>query len=197
MKSKSELRQQIKKQLAAMGMTQPSVSQGLLRNLRNFQELWAVRTLAGFLAIGHEPDLSPLFQDWLSDGRCLLLPRYNSISRCYELAEVADLERDTLKGHYGILEPAPLLSKVILSSHLPAAWLVPGLAFSQDGSRLGRGAGYYDRLLGASTSLKIGVCRDCQLVPEIPVQLHDVQMHYIITETRIIKCQQKAEEFAL
>ena len=196
MKSKSELRRQIKKKLAALGINQPYVSEDLLTNLRNFQELWAVRTLAGFLALDHEPDLRPLFQDWLGDGRCLLLPRYDSTAGCYELAAVTDLERDTVRGHYGILEPAPQLSKVILSGHVPAAWLVPGLAFSPDGARLGRGAGYYDRLLAPSSGLKIGVCLDCQLLAEIPVQKHDVKMQHIITETRIMKCQQKAEEFA-
>ncbi len=196
MKSKSELRQQIKEKLTALGMIQPCVSSDLLQNLRNFQELWAVRTLAGFLALGHEPDLRLFFQDWLFQGRCLLLPRYDSTAGCYDLAAVTDMERDTVRGHYGILEPAPLLSKVILSGHVPAAWLVPGLAFSLDGARLGRGGGYYDRLLKPSAGLKIGICLDCQLMAELPVQPHDVSMQYIITETRIIKCQQKAEELA-
>ena len=63
MKSKSELRQQIKQKLAELGITQPHVPEGLLQNLRNFQELSAVQTLAGFLALGHEPDLRPFFQD--------------------------------------------------------------------------------------------------------------------------------------
>jgi 5-formyltetrahydrofolate cyclo-ligase len=112
------------------------------------------------------------------------------------LAAVTDLKRDTVSGHYGILEPVPQLSKVILSSQIPAAWLVPGLAFSPDGARLGRGAGYYDRLLATSSGLRIGVCLDCQLMTEIPVQEHDVKMHHIITETRIMKCQQKAEAIA-
>jgi len=196
MKSKSELRQQIKQKLAELGITQPYVSEGLLQNLRNFPELSAVRTLAAFLAIGHEPDLRPFLQDWLNDGRSLLLPRYDSTAGCYELAAVTNLERDTVRGHYGILEPAPLLSKVILSNDIPAAWLVPGLAFSLDGVRLGRGGGYYDRLLGLSSGLRVGVCLDCQLTLEIPVQEHDVRMHHIITETRIMKCQQKAEEFS-
>ncbi len=196
MKSKSELRRQIKQKLAALGMTHPQVSLGLLQNLRSFEELYAVRTLAGFLAFGHEPDLRPFFQEWLHDGRCLLLPRFDTADACYELAAVTDIERDTTRGHYGILEPAPLLSKVILSGDFPAAWLVPGLAFSSSGARLGRGAGYYDRLLEPSSGLKIGVCLECQLIAELPEQQHDVKMDFIITETRIIRCQPMAEELA-
>jgi 5,10-methenyltetrahydrofolate synthetase len=196
MKSKSELRRQIKQDLSILGITQPRVYSGLLRNLHDFTELWEVHSLAGFLALGHEPDLRLFFQRWLHDGRCLLLPRYDSTTDNYELAAVTDMKRDTTPGHYGILEPSPLLCKVIPAGDFPAAWLVPGLAFSLIGTRLGRGAGYYDRLLETVTGLRIGVCLECQLLDEIPEQPHDVKMHHIITEARIIKCQQKAEELA-
>jgi 5,10-methenyltetrahydrofolate synthetase len=196
MKSKSELRRQIRQRLSALGITQPREYPGLLQNLRDFTELWTVHSLAGFLPLGYEPDLRLFFQEWLRDGRCLLLPRYVSATDSYELAAVRDIKRDTKLGHYGILEPDPLLDKVILNADLPSAWLVPGLAFSQTGVRLGRGAGYYDRLLEASAAPKIGVCLESQLATEIPAQQHDVKMHHIITEARIIKCQQKAQELA-
>lgn len=194
MKSKVELRQQIKQKLSESGMTSPKELLPLLQNLRNLKKLWAVQTLAAYLAIGAEPDLSTFLKEWLLDKRRLLLPRYVSSAGCYELAAVSDIERDTVRGYYGILEPSPLLCKVILSADTPAAWLIPGLAFSLTGTRLGRGAGYYDRLLAPSTALKIGVCLDCQLISEIPVQKHDVKMHYIVTETRIVKCQKLAGE---
>ena len=196
MKSKSELRRQTRQKLSVLGITQPREYPGLLQNLRDFTELWAVHSLAGFLALGYEPDLRLFFQEWLRDGRCLLLPRYVSATDNYELAAVTDIKRDTKPGHYGILEPVALLDKVIPSGDFPAAWLLPGLAFSQAGVRLGRGAGYYDRLLETSTALKVGVCLESQLVSEIPAQQHDVKMHHIITEARIIKCQQKVKELA-
>jgi len=196
MKSKSELRQRSKKTLAALGITQPRVYPALLKNLRSFTELWEVQSLAGFLPLGYEPDLRVFFNRWLRDRRCLLMPRYDSAADNYELAPIADIEQDTVRGHYGILEPSPLLSKVILASDFPAAWLVPGLAFSQNGVRLGRGAGYYDRLLETANGLKVGVCLECQIMEKIPEQPHDVKMQHIITEARIIKCQQKGEELA-
>ncbi|MFA6930205.1 MAG: 5-formyltetrahydrofolate cyclo-ligase [Lentisphaeria bacterium] len=196
MKSKVELRQQIKQKLSDLGRTSPREFLPLLQNLRNLKELWAVQTLAAYLPIGAEPDLRTFLKEWLLDKRRLLLPRYDSSAGCYELAAVSDIERDTVRGYYGILEPSPLLYKVILSADTPGAWLVPGLAFSRTGTRLGRGAGYYDRLLAPSTALKIGVCLDCQLMTGIPLQKHDVKMHCIVTETRIVKCQELAGELA-
>ena len=60
--------------------------------------------------------------------------------------------------------------------------VVPGLAFTPEGSRLGRGAGFYDRFLStiSRTTLKIGVCFEFQLVSEIPQESHDVKMDAVV-----------------
>ncbi|HTD88276.1 MAG TPA: 5-formyltetrahydrofolate cyclo-ligase, partial [Candidatus Binatia bacterium] len=61
--------------------------------------------------------------------------------------------------------------------------LAPGLAFALDRSRLGRGKGYYDRLLAELKAVKIGVCFDWQIVSAIPHDTHDVLMDHIVTPT--------------
>ena len=65
--------------------------------------------------------------------------------------------------------------------------LVPGLAFSQSCQRLGRGGGYYDRLLASENlrARKIGVCFDLQTFPELPVESHDVCVDAVVTEMGI------------
>jgi len=57
------------------------------------------------------------------------------------------------------------------------------LAFTREGHRLGRGAGFYDRFLGASPPdiIKAGICFDFQVVPELPAEPHDVRMDLVIT----------------
>jgi 5-formyltetrahydrofolate cyclo-ligase len=62
--------------------------------------------------------------------------------------------------------------------------LVPGLAFSRDGHRLGRGGGFYDRLLAgrAREATKIGVCFALQLQSEIPRAEHDIIVDAVITD---------------
>jgi 5-formyltetrahydrofolate cyclo-ligase len=60
--------------------------------------------------------------------------------------------------------------------------VVPGLAFTADGSRLGRGAGFYDKFLSEipGSTVKIGVCFEFQCLSEIPQESHDVKMDAVV-----------------
>lgn len=59
--------------------------------------------------------------------------------------------------------------------------VVPAVAYDRSGNRVGRGKGYYDRLLGETKALKIGVAYDFQLVDEIDAEPHDVSVDIVIT----------------
>ena len=65
--------------------------------------------------------------------------------------------------------------------------IVPGIAYDKEMNRLGRGKGYYDKLLIQCNAYKIGVCYDFQLIDKIPNEKHDVKMDMIITPTIIIR----------
>jgi len=67
--------------------------------------------------------------------------------------------------------------------------LIPGLAFSLDGSRLGRGKGYYDSYLQKFNGLRIGIGFECQIVDKIPTERHDEFCHWIVTEKDIYHCK--------
>ena len=69
----------------------------------------------------------------------------------------------------------------------PKVLIVPGLAFTQAGERLGRGRGYYDRYLSDKDILKIGICFNEQIVEEVETCTHDVLMDYIINENTVFK----------
>jgi len=62
--------------------------------------------------------------------------------------------------------------------------LIPGIAFDLHGRRLGRGKGFYDRLLTEIRGVKCGIAFDEQIVEKIPVEPHDVRMDFILTPTR-------------
>lgn len=85
------------------------------------------------------------------------------------------------QGAYGIWEPA--------GDDVPAermdAVIVPGVAFDAQGNRLGRGKGYYDRLLCGCPAVRVGVCYDCQMVSELPAEPHDCRMHYVATASSV------------
>lgn len=65
--------------------------------------------------------------------------------------------------------------------------VVPGVAFDRRGNRVGRGKGFYDRLLHDSHAVTIGVGYGCQLVDDFEPEEHDVPLDYVITEHGIIK----------
>ena len=91
-----------------------------------------------------------------------------------------------ITGPYGISEPDPEswihtnLSEVDLA-------VVPGLAFDLKGKRLGRGKGFYDRLLGHPSfrGVKVGLAWDWQIVGEVPIESHDSLMDFVVTPTKI------------
>lgn len=66
--------------------------------------------------------------------------------------------------------------------------LVPGLAFSRDRHRLGRGGGFFDRLLGgkAAQAFKLGICFSFQVADQMPLESHDVIMDAVVTESETI-----------
>jgi len=65
--------------------------------------------------------------------------------------------------------------------------LVPGLAFDREGVRLGRGVGWYDRVLGRHPdAIRIGLAYDFQVVPALPRETWDVPMHAIVTEAQVL-----------
>ncbi len=65
--------------------------------------------------------------------------------------------------------------------------VVPAVAYDRTGNRVGRGKGYYDRLLAGCRARKVGVGYDFQFVDEIDADPHDVRVDVIITESRLVK----------
>lgn len=86
---------------------------------------------------------------------------------------------------FGIKEPHRALPRVE-PTQLDVI-VVPGVAFDHRGSRLGYGKGYYDRFLARIPhTLRIGLAFDCCVYERVPSELHDIPMHYVVTETQCI-----------
>ena len=111
-----------------------------------------------FSAVPGEPDLGEVHDRLRSTGVTVLVPESTPTA------------------------PAPDDSSVI------DVVLVPGLAFTAAGDRLGQGGGWFDRLLGdvRPDCLIVGVCFDVQVVTELPVEAHDVPVDLVVTETMTI-----------
>ncbi len=119
----------------------------------------------------------------------MLFPRFRAGDRTYEMVQVREFESDTVPGFYGIREPRPELPAAPpgLCRDRRTAWIVPGLAFDGAGGRLGRGGGFYDRLLAGVKGPKIGVAFEWQLLPAVPICRHDVRLDALVTAEQVLR----------
>lgn len=157
---------------AASGDSQAVVN-ALARWLANHS---TVRTISVFAALPDEPDLADLVMQ--NPDRCWLYPKI--AGNFLHFHAVKNPHLDLEPGACGIQEPLPCLPEIpVLRID---AFFCPGLAFDRHGGRLGRGRGFYDRMLAQARpdSLKVGVCFPRQLVPDTFPVAHDVRMDELV-----------------
>ncbi|MBN2704220.1 MAG: 5-formyltetrahydrofolate cyclo-ligase [Pontiellaceae bacterium] len=138
------------------------------------------KTIALYMAIGGEVQLDSLFSKCWDLGKRTCIPAFNAQTKLYQMAEIT-AETVFKTGKYGIKEPE---NAHCISMHEIDLILVPGVAFSTDGKRLGRGGGYYDRLLAGYQGTTVGVALDEQIVADIPCEAHDLPVDYVITPSK-------------
>ena len=147
----------------------------------------AARRLLLFVPLADEIDLSALLPASLAEGKTVGLPAFDTNSGTYVIREIRNPTGDLVPGRFHIPEPSaacPLMTVAELDY-----LVVPGLAFDARGGRLGRGEGFYDRLLARATGLLCGVGFDEQFGAAVPVESHDLTMHRILTATKSHDCR--------
>jgi 5-formyltetrahydrofolate cyclo-ligase len=95
------------------------------------------------------------------------------------------LATEIVAGKFGVREPAATCAEIAFDKF--DLMLVPGMAFDLTGNRLGRGRGFYDRLLVETSGIKCGVGYDFQLLEKIPVEPHDAKVNFIVTPDRLVR----------
>ena len=136
--------------------------------------------IAVYLASLQEIDLSPFIRKMLEHEVKVVAPRWNG--ETYELAVLKGLDEVHLRtGPMGILEP---VEAEIVSPKEAKVWLVPGLAFTRSGKRLGYGGGWYDRLLADAPkdAVKIGISHVFQVVDDLPSEPHDILLSDVVDD---------------
>lgn len=159
-----------------------ALSQAACNRLQQEPCWTAAKTILFYSARGDEIDLAGLIEEALAGGRTAALLKFEPASNAYSSFQVKDLARDCAPGKFGLAEPGPRCGSVPVNQ-LDLV-LVPGVAFDPAGHRLGRGRGYYDRLLAGVAGIKCGVAFDEQIVPTLPVEPHDIILDCIVTPTR-------------
>jgi len=182
--AKAELRQQIRTSLGKISLAVRTVeSMELCARLE--PQLQSAHTILFFAPLADELDVWPLFEKLLPSKRICALPSFDEAIQFYSARRIRSLETDIVTGKFGISEPLDNCEEIPLDRF--DLVLVPGMAFDLSGNRLGRGKGFYDRILSVASGIKCGVAYDFQLVDQIPTEPHDAKVNFIFTPNRCVK----------
>jgi len=161
-------------------------SQAITERLLALPEFSASHRVFSYVSFRSEVETLPLIAHCLSIGTAVSVPLTLPAEHRLLAYGITDLGQDLAPGYCGI--PEPLTTLPLVDPASIELVVVPGSVFDVHGGRLGYGGGYYDRFLqtAAPQALRIGLAFDLQVVAAVPLESHDQQLDYLITETRTI-----------
>lgn len=142
-----------------------------------------------FASFRSEADTKGIIQAAIDAGKTVSLPRTDPETRTISIFGLRSMG-DLVPGFKDIPEPPDSDPRDPADLDLT---LMPGAAFDPEGGRLGYGMGCYDKLLGAleNTPLLIALAYEEQIVEQVPSEGHDVRVDIIVTEKRVIYCNEQ------
>ena len=157
-------------------------SKQIRKNLSKIDEYKKAETVAAYHSIGSEVKTHEILQEILSHGKTLALPRVEEDKLIFcNVKKFEDLE----KGEFGIMEPKQYCKPVNKFDVI----IVPSVAMSKDGHRLGYGMGFYDRFLKNKNATSISLAYSKSIAKNIPHDELDVLISWIVTEDEVIRSQ--------
>jgi 5-formyltetrahydrofolate cyclo-ligase len=156
-------------------------------------------TVLGYMNFGAEFASELWVARVLADGKRLALPKVNRHTNHLDLYWVEDPENQLAAGLWGIREPVVERCERLDNPNEVEFALLPGVAFTRDGARLGYGGGFYDKLLArpdvrdwAHQPALVAAAFAMQVVERLPQEATDVKVEWIITEQETIACSAQA-----
>ena len=181
--AKADLRARMRVELGKLSSEEKAAGSRAAGLLLEQQPIWrAAQSILFYAPLPEEPDVWQLLMDALTAGKTVCLPRFVEAQNRYAACQIKDAVREVRTGQFNIREPLDSCGEISLN-RLDLV-LVPGIAFDLDGYRLGRGKGFYDRLLAVLPGPSCGVAFDQQIVSQIPAEPHDMRLNCILTPTR-------------
>ncbi len=133
-----------------------------------------------YVSFGSEASTWGLLRQALADGKALFVPRCRAKENRMDFYRIDTVDALT-PGMHGILEP-PAIPEHLFTCGKKTLCILPGLAFSSRGDRLGYGKGYYDTFLQATPVYTVGFCYAFQVLDAIPTEPHDIPVSSICTD---------------
>lgn len=176
-REKSDIRREIRRRKAAHTVAElKQLSEDVVARLRSLPAWQKAHTVLLYHSLPDEVETHELVRQAAADGKTVLLPVV-----CGDdlMLRRFDSEAGLETGAFNILEPTGQDFTDFADIDLA---VIPGVAFTSDGWRLGRGRGFYDRLLPRLTNaLKIGLCWPFQLLDTLPTEPHDIRMDDVVS----------------
>ena len=168
-------------------------SRAITERILALPEFAKARSVFAYVSFRSEVETLPLIAHCLNRGKAVSAPLTLVQEHRLLPYAITDPNRDLAPGYCGILEPLKTLP--LVDPGTIEVVVTPGSVFDARGGRLGYGGGYYDRFLQAAApqALRIGLAFDLQVVAAVPLESHDQQLDYLITETRTIHLVRKTE----
>ena len=172
--------------------THAAYSTAIVLRLTKLKAYQQAGSILGYMNFGAEFASELWIQRALADGKKLALPRVNHHTSQLDLYWVDDLENQLEPGLWGIREPVVERCERLNSLNEVEFALLPGVAFTRNGARLGYGGGFYDKLLARMTHQPVlaAAAFALQIVEHIPQEATDVKVGWIITELETIACSE-------
>lgn len=178
---KSLIRMKMRTMLKGLEATDPTEVE---RRIIGLDAYARASVLVGYCPMKDEVDVSKLLDRAVADGKTVLLP---DIEPGTFRAAPSDWRERLIKLENGTktVDTYEIISIVDsgIFNDVAVVVLVPGLAFTEDGTRLGRGSGYYDQFLNEASGgdiTTIGICRGAQILESLPQQPHDRKVDMVI-----------------
>ncbi|MDP2425882.1 MAG: 5-formyltetrahydrofolate cyclo-ligase [bacterium] len=176
MKSKSEIRREVLHHRDQLPVDlRKTWSQEIVNHIQNNSHYQQAHVIAMYYHMGSEVDVLPLLCD---TSKQFVFPKI--VNRDSKVIRFAPIVNSVVPGIFNTMEP----DGDIIDNSLIDLFLVPVVAFTIKGERIGYGAGYYDRLLSMVHVPRIGIAYMTQIIDEIPVEPHDVLLHQIIVNNQ-------------
>lgn len=174
--AKAALRKLMRARLKASTDVGQTRSHSLLAQIQSHPAWSGASTVALFAPLPEEPDLLPLLE---SSAKRFVFPCLHGSTLRWRAASTPDDLQPATHTQGRLKEP--VRGEWVSLSSLDCL-LVPGLAFTTCGRRLGRGGGYYDRTLAALSpnAVALGVCFSLQIVTALPSEPHDQPVHGVL-----------------
>lgn len=182
MESKKELRKRVKSLVKAMASDTRAVeASAVAEQLLHHPKVQSAATIALFASLPDEIDTTQLIEA-LATKTSVVLPRLLGDEMDFYPYSANAMH----SGAMGILEPD---GDVPIAPQDIDVMILPGLAFTADGLRLGRGKGYYDKYMSRERyrAYTIGICHTVQLLDTLPVESHDKRLDEVITSAYLEK----------